>query len=113
MRAEPELGIGELRGARELGIGELAENSTDTAPVTFSAYSASVLANCSAVNLFVAACRSSAAESFSAAVALALFRSPSFMRTCREAPGLHFIAVRESLEDDGVKGFWLLRNYDA
>ncbi|KAJ1623463.1 hypothetical protein T492DRAFT_1054731 [Pavlovales sp. CCMP2436] len=37
----------------------------------------------------------------------------SFMRTCREARGLHFIAVRESLEEEGVKGFWLLRNYDA
>jgi hypothetical protein len=35
------------------------------------------------------------------------------MRACREARGLHFIAVRESLEDEGVKGFWLLRNYDA
>lgn len=37
----------------------------------------------------------------------------SFMRTCRAARGLHFVAVQQSLEDNGVKGFWLLRNYDA
>jgi len=36
----------------------------------------------------------------------------TFLRACREARGLHFIAVQQSLEDDGVKGFWLLRNYD-
>jgi hypothetical protein len=35
------------------------------------------------------------------------------MRGCRAAKGLHFIAVQQSLADDGVKGFWLLRNYDA
>ncbi|KAG8466283.1 hypothetical protein KFE25_002039 [Diacronema lutheri] len=37
----------------------------------------------------------------------------AFMRGCREARGLHFIAVQQSLEDNGVKGFWLLRNYEA
>ena len=39
-------------------------------------------------------------------------QAASFLRACREARGLHFIAVQQSLEDDEVKGFWLLRNYD-
>jgi len=36
-----------------------------------------------------------------------------FLRACRKARGLHFIAVQRSFDEEGVQGFWLLRNYDV